>query len=144
MLSIGPDKLAPMTRLAYVLLACAAVTTACTGARSSVEDRAQQIEAQVWSPYCPGRLLIDCTTQQARQLRSQISDRLEHGQTSDQVLDWIRRNHGAEALARPDTNGLGLAMWLVPAALFVAGGIIVARLIRKWSVRSARPAKPTA
>ncbi len=93
----------------------------------------------MWSPYCPGRLLIECTTQQARELRNQIADRLEGGQTSDQVIDWIRRNHGEEALARPDTKGAGLAVWLVPAAIFLVGGLIVGLLIRKWSARTAKP-----
>lgn len=142
MLSTGPDKLAPMTRIAYVVIALATAAAACSGVRSSVDERAQLIEAQVWSPYCPGRLLIDCTTEQARELRAQITDRLERGQTNGQVLDWIRRNYGSEALARPESNGLGLAVWLVPAAVFVVGGIVVGGLIRKWSAGSA--AKPTA
>jgi cytochrome c-type biogenesis protein CcmH len=144
MLSTGPDKLAPMVRLSYLILVLAAIGTACAGTRSSVDARAQQIEAQVWSPFCPGRLLIDCTTEQARELRAQITDRIERGQTNNEVLDWIRRNHGEEALARPNRNGFGLAVWLVPAVLFVVGGIIVGGLIKKWSARSARTAKPSA
>ena len=87
----------------------------------------------MWSPYCPGRLLVDCTTKQARELRSEIEDRLERGESPEEVLVWIKRNHGSEALARPEPTGFGLAVWLVPAAIFVLGGIAVASLVRRWT-----------
>jgi cytochrome c-type biogenesis protein CcmH/NrfF len=133
-----------MHRIVFVLIALAPFVPACANARSTIEEQAQSIEAQVWSPYCPGRLLIDCTTSQARQLRTQITRRLEDGESAAHVLDWIERNHGREALARPDGGGAGLVVWLVPIALFALGAVVVVMLIRRWSRLPARSAKTTA
>src|SRR5438445_9406235 len=98
----------------YVLLAVACLFVACATPRS--ED-AHRIESQVWSPYCPGRLLIDCTTQQADELRAQISQRLASGQSADDVLRFIRLNFGDGALARPSGHDT-LLVWSFPLALF--------------------------
>lgn len=104
---------------------------------------ARTIEREIWSPYCPGRLLIDCTTTQARELRAEIEDRLESGDTSEEVLDWIRRNHGEEALARPDTSGAGLVVWLVPAAIFAAGAAALTMIVKRWTSAPDRASEPT-
>ncbi|HYZ94063.1 MAG TPA: cytochrome c-type biogenesis protein CcmH [Actinomycetota bacterium] len=129
-----------MQRIAFVLLAVAALLSSCRHDTQTVAERAQAIEAQVWSPYCPGRLLIDCTTSQARELRTDIVRRLQRGDSTARVLDWIRLNHGQEALARPSSG----AVWAVPIALLFIGAIVVAWLIRRWSRSPARSANPTA
>jgi cytochrome c-type biogenesis protein CcmH len=106
---------------------------ACARAEPAPAERARAIESQVWSPYCPGRLLSDCTTQQARELRAEILRRVEGGQSGEEVLAWIRRNHGDEALARPEASGAGLLLWLAPAAIFAAGAAVLVVLVRRWS-----------
>jgi cytochrome c-type biogenesis protein CcmH/NrfF len=118
----------------FFVLLCA---FACAGPPESNADRAHAIEAQVWSPYCPGRLLIDCTTNQARELRVQIQQRVDRGQRSDRIFAWVRSEFGDEALARPEAKGRGLVVWLVPAAIFLGGAIAVARTVRRWRAAAA-------
>lgn len=121
-----------MVRASLAILTFA-LAVACGAPQPSIDDRARAIEREVWSPYCPGRLLVDCTTRQARELRAEIESRLERGDTSAEVLQWIKGNHGVEALARPEASGFGLAVWLVPAAIFLAGAITVAAVVRRWT-----------
>lgn len=129
-----------MSRLLLAILALA-FALACGTSQTSPDEQARAIEREVWSPYCPGRLLVDCTTRQARELRSEIEDRLERGESAGDVLQWIRRNHGSEALARPDPTGFGLAVWLVPVAIFLAGAFVVGVLVRRWTKRAPVPDK---
>jgi cytochrome c-type biogenesis protein CcmH len=114
-----------------VVVAVVAVATACSPDTGSAPDRAHAIEAQVWSPYCPGRLLIDCTTTQARELRSQIQERVDRGDGTGEVLAWVRGEFGEEAIARPSATGAGLVIWLVPAVLFLVGLLVVLRVVRR-------------
>lgn len=102
------------------------------GADAPPEVQARRIEGQVWSPYCPGRLLADCTTRQAHELRDEIEARLQQGEDPDEVLTWLEENYGEEVLARPRNDPTGWALWLVPAGLLVAGGAVTAWLIRRW------------
>lgn len=96
------------------------------------EVQARRIEGRVWSPYCPGRLLADCTTQQSDELRSEIETRLERGEDPDEVVAWLQANYGEGILAQPGGGPTGWALWLVPAGLLVAGGGVTALLIRRW------------
>lgn len=112
--------------------------TACAAQPRTDAVRAQAIEAQVWSPYCPGRLLIDCTTRQARELRTDIGERVDRGQTDDDILSWVRGEFGDGAIAQPSGSGTGLIIWLVPAVLFVIGAAVVAMVIRRWRTVEAK------
>ena len=126
-----------------LIISCLLLAGGCAGADTATSAaRARAIEREVWSPYCPGRLLVDCTTDQARELRAEIDRRVERGESTDEILDWIRTNHGDEALARPDASGAGLVVWLVPAVIFLLGGGIVVALIRRWTKATDRT--PTA
>lgn len=130
----------PRLRLVAVVIAGVALLAGCAASEpASVHVQARRIEGQVWSPYCPGRLLADCTTGQAFELRERIEARLEDGQNPEQVLAWLRANYGDEVLARPAPGGRGLVIWLVPALLLLAGAGVVATLLRRWSAGAASP-----
>ncbi|MGH7856720.1 MAG: cytochrome c-type biogenesis protein [Candidatus Binatia bacterium] len=124
--------LTSMRRLLHALLIVAPLLVACNAQPTDPAQNARAVEAQVWSPYCPGRLLIDCTTRQARELRTAIERRFESGQSPDAVLRWIRLNYGDEALARPSPRN-ALLVWSFPAAVLVGGVAILAWRIRRWT-----------
>jgi cytochrome c-type biogenesis protein CcmH len=125
--------LAAMRRLSALCAITLAFVVACGPQSVSSAKRAQSVEAQVWSPYCPGRLLIDCTTHQARELRADIRERVEGGDSNDKVLAWVRENYGEEALAEPPGSGIGLIIWLGPLVLIAGGAIVLIVLLRRWS-----------
>jgi cytochrome c-type biogenesis protein CcmH/NrfF len=118
-------------RRPFVFVALLVLAVACSGGIPTPTEHAHAIESQVWSPYCPGRLLIDCTTSQARELRDEIQRRAERGDESGEIIAWVRDEFGDEAIARPSATGVGLAIWLVPVAIFLAGIVVVARVIRR-------------
>jgi cytochrome c-type biogenesis protein CcmH len=107
------------------------LSVACASGDPSDASRAREVEAQVWSPYCPGRLLIDCGTEQAHDLREQIASRVERGESTAEVLVWVRREYGDQAIARPAASGAGLLIWLVPAAIFLLGAGLVVRFVSR-------------
>jgi cytochrome c-type biogenesis protein CcmH len=117
-------------RRVLLIVALVLFAVAC-GRAPTPSERAHAIEAQVWSPYCPGRLLIDCTTTQARDLRTQIQQRVDRGDEPDEIIAWVRAEFGAEAIARPSATGAGLVIWLVPVTLFIAGLVVVVRVVRR-------------
>jgi cytochrome c-type biogenesis protein CcmH len=110
-----------------------AAFTSCAQHKPSLDDRARRLESQVWSPYCSGRLLSDCTTQQATELRATIADRLRTGDSETEVMHWLRANYGDEILARAQPGAAGAAAWLVPIGAILAGAVIVLGLVRRRS-----------
>ncbi len=137
---IGDVRMIRCLRAAAAVVAGMALLAGCgTSEPASVHLQARRIEGQVWSPYCPGRLLADCTTGQAFELRERIEGRLEDGQSPDQVLAWLRTNYGDEVLARPATDRRGITIWLIPGMLLLAGAALVATLVGRWSRRTPAP-----
>jgi cytochrome c-type biogenesis protein CcmH len=114
-----------------LLVALAVLVTACSSsAFDAKRDPAAEIESKVWSPYCPGRLLADCPTTQARELRDEIETRVERGESETAILSWVKQEFGPGSVAEPDASAGGLVIWLVPAAIFLAGVVIVVRRVR--------------
>ncbi len=131
-----------MRRLCAVLILMLAVGCASSG-QSSVAKRAQRIEGQVWSPYCPGKLLIDCTTTQAGQLRARIKRQLRAGRSDAAVLADIRHDFGDSQLARPPSGGTGVVVWMIPVAIFVLGaGVVI--FVRRRRTEIGAPPSPAA
>lgn len=87
-----------------------------TPARQQAADLAHEL----MSPFCPGKLLADCTSPDAGVLRQAIEGRLVAGETADAITTDLVRQYGAGILGAPPAQGLGLLAWLVPALLGVA------------------------
>jgi cytochrome c-type biogenesis protein CcmH/NrfF len=102
--------------LATVLLAAPAAQAQPTSPRQQAADLA----GQLMSPFCPGRLLVDCTSSQAYDLRETISRRLTAGESVDAVRADLVREYGAAILGAPAPVGVGLLAWIGPALLGLA------------------------
>lgn len=94
----------------------------CAAPRSDAE-RANAIAGRVWSPYCPGRLLTDCPTKQADELRNEILERVQDNQSDAAIRDWIASDFGPGALA----DGTSPLAWAVPALLIGFGAVLAGR-----------------
>jgi cytochrome c-type biogenesis protein CcmH/NrfF len=81
------------------------------------------------SPYCPGRTLADCP-----------SDQEASGRSAEDVHAEVLAAFGDVVRQAPLPEGLGLAAYVIPILLFLAGGGLVAVFLRKQTRASARPA----
>jgi cytochrome c-type biogenesis protein CcmH len=121
-------------RLAAALLgAVVALGTAPLTARDG-DSRAQAatLASQLMSPFCPGRLLTDCTSPQAFDLREAIAGRLAAGESVDAVRADLLRQYGDAILGAPRAEGVGVLAWILPALL---GAVTLAGVA--WKVAQA-------
>jgi len=86
---------------------------------------------ELMSPYCPGRTLADCPSDQAAQLRRWILDQEQKGRSRADVEAELYARYGDVILQAPRTDGFGLAAYVIPALAFVAGGTIVGLFLRR-------------
>lgn len=100
----------------------------------SPKQQAADMAGQLMSPFCPGRLLADCTSPDAGVLRKDIAARIAAGETAAAVKADLVRQYGAEILGAPEATGVGWLAWLVPGVLglasFIAIGVKVVRATR--------------
>ena len=124
----------------------AAVLAASTGSAMGQQSRqiekdANEIYNTVMSPFCPGRLLANCPSTQAADLRESVKEQLAAGATKDEVLEGLYAVWGEEILGAPR----GPVAWMVPIGVLVLGALLLLVWLGRTGrhMRAAEP-QPTA
>ena len=117
--------------LAFVLLASFSSTQFTFAFDPAIENEANEIFSLVLSPFCPGRVLLDCPSRQASELKNEIREKLVTGVTREEILADLRAEYGDTISSVPSTEGFGLLAWLAPI-VFLLGGFL---FMLWWLVR---------
>jgi periplasmic copper chaperone A len=95
------------------------------------------------SPYCPGLSLATCPSPQADSLRKAIAVRFNGGEPIDAITESLVAHYGPNIRGSPTMDGFGAVAFVVPALLFVGGGLFILRWLRRNTARrAARGASP--
>ena len=90
-----------------------------------------QLSREMMSPYCPGRALSDCPSPPAAELRQWIVEQEKAGISRSAVEEELFRVYGDQLLQAPRAEGMGLMAYLIPAAAFTAGAVLVVLFLRR-------------
>ncbi len=144
--SIGATALGHLVRglagaVAGVVLALASTAAEPGAPEASTEGYTMELWTGLMSPYCPGRLLIDCPSGQADALRERIAQEEASGRTRDEVVSELYAEFGDIIWQAPRAQGFGWAAYLIPLAAGLAGVAVVATFLRRQRAAppSARP-----
>ena len=91
------------------------------------------------SPFCPGRTLADCPSDKAEELRRWIVDQEAEGRSAEAVHAEVLAAFGDVVRQTPAPTGFGLAAYVIPILLFLAGGGLVGVFLRRQTRTPARP-----
>lgn len=95
----------------------------------------QEVAGDLMSPACPGRTLLNCTSNQAEQWRELIRQKLAKGESKAQILQYFVDISGEAVLAAPPKKGFALTAWLLPFFVVVNGAVLIIALTRRWARR---------
>lgn len=90
-----------------------------------LDEKAATIYGEVLSPFCPGRLLSDCPSGAARDLKKEIRAKLELGQSREQILESLYTLYGEDIRAAPEFSAFGIVAWVAPIIFLFVGFIII-------------------
>jgi cytochrome c-type biogenesis protein CcmH len=93
----------------------------------------QDVAANLMSPACPGRTLLNCTSGHAEQWRELIRQKLAQGETQAQIMAYFVDMRGEEILAAPPKRGFALTAWLFPVLIIINGTGVIVLLTRRWT-----------
>lgn len=99
----------------------------------------QDVAAELMSPACPGRTLINCTSGHAEQWRELIRQKLAQGETKAQIIQYFVDMRGEEILAAPPTHGFALTAWLFPVLVMINGTGLIIALTYRWTRKRTQP-----
>lgn len=103
-----------------------------------LEARAERIGQQLRCPVCKTKSIEKSDADFTQDLRRVVRERVQAGDTDQQVLDFMHARYGDFILLRPPVRSYTLLLWLAPVIVLAAGALIAYRRIRTPS--AAEPA----
>lgn len=113
-----------------VALALAGPAAACAHPRTSLT----YLEGQVMCPTCH-TTLDQSNSAAAQQIERFISQRIAQCATKQQIESELVANYGPAILAAPPHKGFDLLAWWLPIAGVLAGALVLAFGVWRWSRR---------
>ena len=120
-----------------VVMAAALFVAGCSDARADVppvEQRAQALNRSIMCPVCPGESIDQSQVALAVQMRGIVDEKLAEGWTDEQVREFFVERYGPSVLLQPPTEGVSLAVWILPpvgVAAALAVFVLVVRNMRR-------------
>ena len=119
-------------RQVFHLLWCKLVCVlACSGAfavealpasdNPALEAQVMKISTELRCLVCQNQTIADSHADLAVDLRRQVREMLQNGQSEQQVIDYMTARYGDFVLYRPPFKALTALLWIGPAVMVVVG-----------------------
>jgi cytochrome c-type biogenesis protein CcmH len=121
--------------LLFVLVAAMppAVSNAQALSGAALEEATRQLASELRCPVCQGLSIEDSPTKLSRQMRAVVRDQLAQGRTPEEVKAYFVSRYGEWVLLAPEPSGFNLLVYLLPIVGLIAGAIIIAISVRRWT-----------
>lgn len=105
-----------------------------------LEQRAREISVGLRCLVCQNQSIDDSDAPLARDLRVLVRERLEAGDSNDEVESFVVARYGDFVLLRPPINAYTIILWVAPALVLVAGATGILMAVRRKRVVRTVPA----
>ena len=106
----------------------------------ALEARARTVSAELRCLVCQNESIDESHAPLAHDIRMLVRQRLEAGDSNQQVVDYLVARYGQFILLKPPFEAQTLLLWGTPLLVIVAGGIAIAVAARRRPTRD--PARP--
>ncbi len=110
---------------------------------AEIDQRMREITTRLNCPLCQGQTLNECPLQVCDEMRDLIRQKLQAGESEDQIRAYFVERFGERVLNEPPRTGFALLGWIAPVLAGLAGVAILAVVLRSMTRRSPRPAVAT-
>jgi cytochrome c-type biogenesis protein CcmH len=138
---MGWKKLAVVLILALALL-YTGVAFAQDSGQEVTDDDVNRVARELYCPICENTPLDACETQACEDWRQLIREKLEAGQSEQQIIEYFAAIYGERARATPTTRGLSMVVWILPVIGAIVGVGYLALVMRRWLARGTAPESP--
>ncbi|HEY6133558.1 MAG TPA: cytochrome c-type biogenesis protein [Rubrivivax sp.] len=98
-----------------------------------LEARVMAIAAELRCLVCQNQTIADSHADLAVDLRKQVREMLQKGQTQAQILDYMTARYGDFVLYRPPVKSTTALLWFGPAVLLVGALAVFITVLRRRS-----------
>ena len=122
-------------RIVFLVFASAIVLIVASSCISeddlTIDQRAHQLSQQLMCPVCDGQSLDQSQAQISEDKKAVIREKLEAGESNEDIRSYFVERYGELVLAAPATSGFNLVAWAMPLLIFLAGVLVVINAMRR-------------
>jgi cytochrome c-type biogenesis protein CcmH len=129
------------TTTKWLLAVCLAVAAIAASAKDAapasndpaLEARMLHITTELRCLVCQNQTIADSHAELAVDLRQQVRELLQKGQTDQQILDYMTARYGDFVLYRPPFKNTTVLLWVGPGVMLIAGLVMLVLILRRRS-----------
>lgn len=106
---------------------------------TKLEHRARDLSSELRCLVCQNQSIDDSDASLARDLRLLVRERLEAGDSDDQVRRFVVERYGEFVLLKPVFQLHTLVLWLTPAIVLLIGGVSILMVVRRRRKQKVEP-----
>ena len=112
--------------LGFIALIAVILASSCVREDDLTADqRIHQLSQQLMCPVCDGQTLDQSQAQLSEDMKTVIRQKIEDGDSNQQIRDYFVERYGEIVLASPDAGGFNLIAWVMPGVIFLGGALLV-------------------
>lgn len=106
-------------------------------AQDVYSEKTLEIARKLQCPVCAGQSVADSGSQLAAQMRDIIEQKVQAGESEDEILDFFVARYGESILTEPPKSGFSLGLWWMPVVVVLFGATVVTLFVRERTRRGA-------
>jgi cytochrome c-type biogenesis protein CcmH len=96
-----------------------------------LEARMLKIAAELRCLVCQNQTIADSHAGLAVDLRQQVREMLQKGQSESQIIDYMSARYGDFVLYRPPFKVTTILLWVGPAIMVIGGLVVLVMVLRR-------------
>lgn len=115
-----------------IALAMASAAFAATVDETDLDTRTREVAKTLRCTVCQTETVWESASPFAGQVREAIRDRLQQGQSPEEIRAYFLSRYGDYILMQPPTRGVNWIVWIGPFALLALGALLLYRSLSRW------------
>ena len=95
------------------------------------ERQARALMETIRCLVCQGQAIVDSDAEMAGDMRAMIRQRVQAGETTEQIRDWLVSRYGNWVTYDPPLEPVTWPLWAAPFLLLLAGGWLARKRFRR-------------
>jgi cytochrome c-type biogenesis protein CcmH len=109
----------------------------------ALEARAERIGKQLRCAVCQGMSVTDSPSSMAKAQLNHVREMVAQGKSDEEIRQYFIARYGTWILLNPPAEGFAWLVWLLPVALVIGGGFVIAKVVKQKPPAAGAPPTTT-
>jgi cytochrome c-type biogenesis protein CcmH len=135
-------KILNMPLVLFFVLISFSVGGGTTVEEGPLDVQLREVSKTLRCAVCQSESIWESNAGLAKQMREVIRERLEQGQSPDEIRDYFVSRYGEYILLKPGKHGMNWILWVGPFVLLLIGLFFLYRTLSRWVTQTASAESP--